>query len=75
MPRNIVINKLKYLIGPARGTLVNPPGRSRFYFCPDIKGAEWLDSVVGEGTPCPWTREERGTVAWAKAKSIPMRVV
>ena len=38
-------------------------------------GAEWSDSIVGEGTPYPWTGEERGIVAWAKAKSIPMRVV
>ena len=37
MPRNMVIGKLKYLIGPARGTLVNPLGRSRFYFCPDVR--------------------------------------
>ena len=37
-------------------------------------GAEWSDFVVGEGTPCPWTEEERGTVEWAKAKLIPMRV-
>ena len=37
MPRNMVIGKLKYLIGPARGTLVNPLGRSRFYFCSDVR--------------------------------------
>ena len=38
-------------------------------------GAEWSNAIVGEGTPYPWTGEERGTVAWAKAKLIPMRVV
>ena len=75
IPRNMVIGKLKYLIGPATGTIIHPLGRSRFYFFSGRTGAEWSDSVVGEGTPCPWTGEERGTVAWAKVKSIPMRVV
>ena len=37
MPRNMVIGKLKYLIGPASGTTIHPLGRSRFYFCPDVR--------------------------------------
>ena len=37
MPRNMVIGKLKYLIGPASGTTLHPPGRSRFYFCRDVR--------------------------------------
>ena len=37
MPRNMVIGKLKYLIGLASGTIIHPLGRSRFYFCPDVR--------------------------------------
>ena len=37
MPRNMVIGKLKYLIGLASGTMWHPLGRSRFYFCPDVR--------------------------------------
>ena len=32
MPRNMVIGKLKYLIGPASGTTLHPLGRGRFIF-------------------------------------------
>ena len=32
MPRNMVIGKLKYLIGPASGTISHPLGRSGFIF-------------------------------------------
>ena len=53
----MVIGKLKYLIGPASGTISHPPasGRSRFYILSRRTGAEWSDSVVGEGVPDPWT--------------------
>ena len=55
MPRNMVIGKLKYLIGPASGTISHPPGRSRVYILSRRTGAEWSDSVVGEGAPDPRT--------------------
>ena len=55
MPRNMVIGKLKYLIGPVSGTISHPPGRSRFIFLSGRTGAEWSDSVVGEGAPDPRT--------------------
>ena len=58
MPRNMVIGKLKYLIGPASGTISHPPGRSRFIFLSGRTGAEWSDSVVGEGASDPWTRKK-----------------
>ena len=51
MPRNMVIGKLKYLIGPTSGTRLHPLGRSRFYFLSGRTGAEWSDSVVGESVP------------------------
>ena len=51
MPRNMVIGKLKYLIGPASGTTIHPLGRSRVYILSRRTGAEWSDSVVGEGVP------------------------
>ena len=52
----MVIGKLKYLIGPASGTISHPPGRSRiFIFLSRRTGAEWSDSVVGEGVPDPQT--------------------
>ena len=53
MPRNMVIGKLKYLIGPASGTISHPPGRSRFIFLSGRTGAETSGSVVGEGVPDP----------------------
>ena len=54
MPRNMVIGKLKYLIGPASGETLHPLGRSRF-FLSRRTGAEWSDSVVREGDPDPRT--------------------
>ena len=51
----MVIGKLKYLIGPASGTISHPPGRSRIYILSRRMGAEWSDSVVGEGVPDPRT--------------------
>ena len=51
----MVIGKLKYLIGPASGTILHPPGRSRIYILSQRTGAEWSDSVVGEGAPDPQT--------------------
>ena len=56
MPRNMLIDKLKYLIGPASGTTFHPLGSSRIYFFLFGRmGAEWSDSVVGEGDPDPRT--------------------
>ena len=51
----MVIGKPKYLIGPTSGTRLHPLGRSRFYFLSGRTGAEWSDSVVGEGVPDPRT--------------------
>ena len=51
----MVIGKLKYLIGPASGTTIHPLGRSRVYILSRRTGAEWSDSVVGEGDPDPRT--------------------
>ena len=51
----MIIGKLKYLIGPASGTISHPPGRSRIYILSRRTGAEWSDSVVGEGVPDPRT--------------------
>ena len=31
------VKRLKVLIGPASGTTIHPLGRSRFYFCPDVR--------------------------------------
>ena len=58
MPRNMVIAKLKYLIGPASGTTLHPLGRSRFLFLSGRTGAETSGSVVGEGDPDPRTRKK-----------------
>ena len=55
MPRNMVIGKLKYLIGPASGTTIHPLGRSRVYILSRRTGAETSGSVVGEGDPDPRT--------------------
>ena len=58
MPRNMVIGKLKYLIGPASGMISHPPGRSRIYILSRRTGAEWSDFVVREGAPDPRTGKE-----------------
>ena len=55
MPRNMVIGKLKYLIVPASVTTIHPLGRSRVYILSRHMGAEWSDSIVGEGAPDPRT--------------------
>ena len=55
MPRNMVVGKLKCLIGPASGTTLHPLGRSRVLFLSRRMFAEWSDSVVGEGAPDPRT--------------------
>ena len=55
MPRNMVIGKLKYQIGPASGTTLHPLGRSRFIFLLRHTGVETSGSVVGEGAPDPRT--------------------
>ena len=62
MLRNMVICKLKYLIGPASGTISHPLGRSRFIFMSGRTGAEWSDSVVGVGgvpDPRPGKKREK----------------
>ena len=58
MPRNMVIGKLKYLIGLASGTISHPLGRSRVYILSRCTGAEMSGSVVGEGVPDPRTRKK-----------------
>ena len=72
----MVIGKLKYLIGPASGTISHPLGR-RGSFLSGCTGAEWSDSVVGGGGGggCSGSTDwkERGKVAWAGAKSIQNR--
>ena len=70
----MVIGKLKYLIGPASGTISYPLGRSRFIFLSGCMGLEWSDSVVGVVSRIH-DPEKRGKIAWAGTKSIPMRVV
>ena len=54
MPRNMVISKLKYLIGPASGTTATLLVEVGVIFVWTY-GVEWSDSVVGEGVPDPWT--------------------
>ena len=60
MPRNMVIGKLKYLIGPSSGTFSHPLGRSRFIFLSGRTGAEMSGSVVGEGVPDLQTGKKGG---------------
>ena len=60
MPRNMVIGKHKYLIGPASGTISHPPGRSRFIFLSGRTGAGTSGSVVGEGVSDPRTGKKGG---------------
>ena len=55
MPRNMVIGKLKYLIGPASGTTATLIVEVGFIFLSRCMGTEWSDSVVGEGVPDPRT--------------------
>ena len=60
MPRNMVIGKLKYLIGPGEWndlcTLLVEVG---FIFLSRRTGAETSGSVVGEGAPDPQTGKKR----------------
>ena len=74
MPRNMIIGKLKYLIGPASGitcTLFVEVGFIfvRMYGCRVVGVCSW------GGCPGSTDWKERGKVAWEGAKSIPMRVV
>src|SRR6185436_10301000 len=72
-PRNMVIGKLKYLIGPASGTISHPLGRSRFIFVRTYRcEVVGLCSRGGCSGSTDW--KEKGKVAWAKAASIPMHV-
>ena len=75
MPRNMVISKLKYLIGPASGTTIHPLGRSRVYIFVATYGCRDVGLCSRGGCPGSTDWKERGTVEWAGAKSIPMRVV
>ena len=50
----MVIDKLKYLIGPASGTMWHPLG-NMVLFLSGRTGAETSGSVVGEGDPDPRT--------------------
>ena len=54
----MVIGKLKYLIGPASGTISHPPGRSRVIFLSRRTGTVTSGSVVGEGVPDPQTEKK-----------------
>src|SRR6185437_6590656 len=71
----MVIGKLKYLIGPASGTISHPSGRSRVYFYVATYGCRVVGLCTRGGCPGSTDWKERGKVAWAEAKSIPMRVV
>ena len=51
MPRNMVIGKLKYLIGPVSGTTATLFVEVGFIFLSRCTGAETSGSVVGEGDP------------------------
>ena len=75
IPRNMVIGKLKYLIGLASGTISHPPCRSRVYIFVTTYGCR--DVGLGSRGGCDRSTDwkERGKVAWAGAKAIPMRVV
>ena len=61
MPRNMIIGKLKYLIGPASGMTATLFVEAGFIFLSQRTGAEWSDSVVGEGVPDPRTRKKGET--------------
>ena len=74
MPRNMVIGKLKYLIGPASGTTIHPLGRSRVYIFVAMYGCRVVGLYSRGGRPGSTNWKERGKVAWVKAVSIPMRV-
>ena len=62
MPRNIVIAKLKYLIGPASGTISHPLGRSRFYFCPDVRVQSGRTSRGGYPVSMDWRKKGKSSV-------------
>ena len=59
MPRNMVIGKLKYLIGSASGMTCTLFVEVGFIFVRTY-GAEWSDSVVGEGASDPQTDPRTG---------------
>ena len=75
MPRNMVIGKLKYLIGPASGTISHPPGRTRVYIFVATYGYRVVGLCSRGGCSGSTDWKERGKVVWAGAKLIPMRVV
>ena len=72
MPRNMVIGKLKYLIGPASGTTLHPLSRSMVY----IFVATYEYRVVGlcsrGGCPGSTDWKERGKVVWVAQFPIRM---
>ena len=59
MPRNMVIGKLKYLIGPASGTTATLFVEVGFIFLSRRTGAETSGSVVGEGVLDPRAGKKR----------------
>ena len=71
----MVIGKLKYLIGPASGTISHPPGRSRVYIFVVTYGCRDVGLYSRGGCAGSTDWKEREKVAWAGAKSIPMHVV
>ena len=50
----MIIDKLKYLIGPASGMMSHPLGRSRFIFV-RMYGCRVVGLCGGEGDPDPRT--------------------
>ena len=72
MPRNMVIGKLKYLIGPASGLYSHPLwtlfscGHMRVQEGHDPASYRGVDSCSWGGWPWSTTRKERGKVTWAK---------
>ena len=54
----MVIGKLKYLIGPASGTISHPPGRSRVYIFVATYGCRDVGLCSRDGVPDPRTGKE-----------------
>ena len=50
---------------------LHPLGRSRFIFLSGCLGAEWSDSVVGEGDPDPRTGKKKGNSSVGESEVDP----
>ena len=61
----MIIDKLKYLIGPASGMMSHPLGRSRFIFVRTY-GCRDVGLCSRGGCPGSTDWKERGKVAWAR---------